>query len=145
MESRTKPFHPNNHPKELRTLALTKAMGMPPSNVPAGQRNLQNAGVAIPCFQSAYNGSAKTKTKSTTYFNRLNLRVKRLFGSFLPGILYSNSWIRPNGQKKAHTARPRMAPKMMSKPTTYKGKLGSPFKEACKEPMGQAPTAPGQE
>ena len=41
-------FQPNNIPRALRILGLTAAKGSAASRVPAGQMNLQKAGIPMP-------------------------------------------------------------------------------------------------
>ena len=89
---------------------------------------------------------ATTNTASTAYFSQDSRRVHFPFLIFFPGILYSSSWMSPKGQKKPQISRPRARPSSSKIPTMYKGSLlGMALRAFCREPRGQAATAPGQE
>ena len=145
-ETVTSAFHENSQPAAARRFSFAISSGNPPSSVPAGQSHLQNAGVTTPFRIRKYTGSASTNTASTTYLIPVSLRVQTPFLILRVGILCSSSWISPNGHKNAQIARPKSAPNTSSVPSTYIGTaFGKLLNDACKDPSGHEPTAPGQE
>ena len=133
-------FQLNKGPSAVLTFE-SAAANIRPARVPSGQTYLQKNGVRLKVI-----GSMITSKSKTTYLRYLRKRsILNLF--FLQnGILQIRSCRNPKGHRKPHMALPATAPKKIRSPRTQYGNLNLiPLKKLCKEPIGQEPTAPGQE
>jgi hypothetical protein len=90
--------------------------GIPASNVPAGQINLQNQGFPIPHWSVNSSGNATTRSNSTKYLIYFHVWGIAIF--FPDGILCNNSCNKPKGQSQPHVNLPVSDPIIPMVPKT---------------------------
>ena len=101
-------------------MALFKSTsGSPPSSVPAGQMSLQKVGSAL-AHEIGEEERKQNHEDQEDHIFELPEELIAAEGSDLlkKGILCKRSWIRPKGQRKPQTRRPRIAPTKIRKPMT---------------------------
>ena len=75
VKSINKNFHPNNKPRLLRKSEFRVIKGTAASKVPAGQINLQKAGIPTPSQAKKASGIIRRKRIAMGYFKYVNFNV----------------------------------------------------------------------